>query len=84
MVYLIHLEITRTQIQHCIAILNNDARETLNLYYILPQSRLMANLLALGAEWTVVKLWDDGPWYKRWRWNFGKANRICPICGVKY
>ena len=83
MVYLIHLEKSRTEVKHCIAILENDAEETLNLYYIQPQSRVMANLLALGAEWTLIRLWEEEPWYKRWRWSLQKSNRICPVCGIK-
>jgi hypothetical protein len=83
MVYLIHLERSRTEIQHCIAILTNDAGETLNLYYIHPHSRLRANLLALGAEWTFIRLWEEGPWYKQWLRNPGKSTSVCPNCGIK-
>ena len=81
MVYLIHLEITRQTIRHCIAILENDAAETLRIYYIQPDSRLMANLLALGLEWTVIRLWEENTWSK-W-WPRKKANPVCPICGAK-
>ncbi len=83
MVYLIHLERSQSKVQHCIAILEKDKNETLNLYYIQPGSRLMANLLQLGAEWTVVRLWEEAPWYKRWLWNLRTANRTCPVCGAK-
>ena len=83
MVYLIHLERSRTEVKHCIAILENDANETLNLYYIQPGSQLMANLLALGLEWTVIRLWNDAPWYKQWPWNRRKGAHVCPICGVR-
>ncbi len=83
MVYLIHLETDRHKVRHCIAILENDARKTLNLYYIQPKSRLMANLLALGVEWTVIRLWEDTTCYNLWLWNWRKAPRICPVCGVK-
>jgi hypothetical protein len=83
MVYLIHLERSRTEVKHCIAILEGDANETLNIYYIQPNSQLMANLLALGVEWTVIRLWEERPWYKQWPWHWRKAERICPICGVK-
>ena len=83
MVYLIHLETDRYNIQHCIAILERDKRETLSLYYIQPASRLMTNLLALGVEWTVIRLWEEEPWYKRWPLIRRKAPRICPVCGAK-
>ena len=83
MVYLIHLERSRTEVQHCIAILNSNAAETLNLYYIQPGSRLMAHLLALSMQWTCVRLWEEEPWYKQWPWKGRKPTSICPICGVK-
>lgn len=83
MVYLVHLETRRGKVQHCIAILGNDAAQTLNVYYIQPHSRLMAHLLALGVEWTCVRLWNERPWYKRLPWHWRTAHHTCPICGVK-
>jgi hypothetical protein len=83
MVYLIHLETDRHKVQHCIAILTHDAGETLNIYYIQPHSRLMASLLALGVEWTVVRLWNNSPWNKLWPLTWHTPLRICPVCGVK-
>lgn len=83
MVYLIHLEKSSTEVKHCIAILENDAAQTLNIYYIQPGSPLMANLLALGAEWTCIRLWVAPPSYKLLPLIGRKTASICPICGVR-
>lgn len=83
MVYLIHLERTPSNVQHCIGIIEPTADETLTIYYILPGSRTMAALLAMDLPWTVIRLWEEKRPKRLWPWQRHQPPTVCPVCGAK-